>query len=126
MLMLNLHSVDSIDDPVQVAVRKSLLACLGSGGADGSPLHDLDYLRSVLRGVLMIHSTRHYEYSACVVNRKLDSETAILDCFRTGADMTLLHRPTSEGRFFLRCRVWRLCGHLAEEYHGHATWGRVP
>ena len=51
MLMLNLHLVDSIDDPVQVAVRKNLLAYSGSGGIEDSPLHDLDYLRSVLRGV---------------------------------------------------------------------------
>ena len=48
---VNLHSVDSIDDPVQVAVRKNLLAYSGSGGIEDSPLHDLDYLRSVLRGV---------------------------------------------------------------------------
>ena len=68
----------------------------------------LDYIRSLLRGVLVVHATRHYEYSACVPGHQLLSESDVLACFVVGRgasdDATtgnlLKRRATSEGKFF--------------------------
>ena len=82
-------------------MRENLLAASASTG-------NLDYIRSVLRGVLVVHATRHYEYSACVPGHQLLSESDVLACFVAGRgasdDATtgnlLKRRSTSEGKFF--------------------------
>ena len=93
--MLNLHCVDSIHDPVQVKVRENILACAPNAAFP-------DYLRSVVRAVLIVHATRRYEVSHCVRACELLSEDNILQCLiggRANVDKSLKRRPTSEGRF---------------------------
>ena len=55
--LLRLHSVDPTDDPVQVQVRNNILGC---GNADDPA----DRVRTILGGIMVVHATRHYEYSA--------------------------------------------------------------
>lgn len=62
----------------------------------------LDFVRSLLRAVIVIHSTRHYEFASCVQGRRLLSEDDIMSCFVAGRhnlDRNLRRRLTSEGRF---------------------------
>ena len=53
-LLLNLHGVGSVDDPVQQRVRVNIRAC--DKGASFT-----DYVRSMARAVLVVHATRQYE-----------------------------------------------------------------
>ncbi|CAK0808221.1 unnamed protein product [Prorocentrum cordatum] len=94
-LLLNLHCVDSVDDPVQQRVRGYILSCDASLG-------ERNYCATVLRAVLVVHATRHCERAACVEGKSLLSEADILGCFVAGRgnrDPSLVRRSTSEGVF---------------------------
>ena len=107
--MLSLHSVDSRDDFVQQQVRKNILAAEGGTGARG--VAATPFLRTALRAILVVHSTRHYEYSRCVRGQHLHTREHVVSCFAEGApnrDMSLVRRLTSEGIFF--------CGKASEPY----------
>ena len=103
-LLLNLHSVQSMDDPVQVAVRENILSC--AGRVDGDVASE-GYVRNILRGLLVIHATRRYEFSSCLQGKDLSTPDAVISCFTTGwRNPDLRRRPTSEGIFH--------CGTLSE------------
>ena len=103
--LLRLHSVDPTDDPVQVQVRNNILGC----GQTDDPA---DRVRTILRGIMVVHATRHYEYSSCVVGKTLLSPEEVVSCFATDGlrhvDLNLVRRATSEGRF--------MCGPASQPY----------
>ncbi|CAK0895675.1 unnamed protein product [Prorocentrum cordatum] len=95
-LLLNLHCVDPVDDPVQQRVRGYILSCDASLG-------EKNYCATVLRAVLVVRAARHCECAACVEGKSLLSEADILGCFvagRDNRDPSLVRRSTSEGFFF--------------------------
>jgi len=101
--MLNLHEVFSVHDPVQIRVRDCIAQCRGSATDDRS---SVQYWRSVLRAVLIIHATRRYEYAPCVVGNSLATVQEVLGCFvgSSRVELGMRRRPTSEGRFFCGSR----------------------
>lgn len=56
-LLLNVHSVDSVRDHVQIMTRKNILSCEAEDGV----VHSVCHWRAIFRGVLLVHATRHYE-----------------------------------------------------------------
>ena len=104
-LLLRLHRVDSIDDPVQRDVRNNILACSGHHG----PAFDVGYLSSVLRGVLIVHATRRYEYSVCLRDAVLDTRDNVYQSLvNTPTEDSLKKSRTTEGHF--------LCGKASEVF----------
>ncbi|CAL1150500.1 unnamed protein product [Cladocopium goreaui] len=91
--LLRLHCVDSVNDPVQVQTRKNIMSCSTDCSA-------MDRSRTILRAVMVVHATRHYEFSSCIRNQTLLSPDQVLACFSRGhVDEGLVRRSTSEGRF---------------------------
>ncbi|CAK0859413.1 unnamed protein product [Prorocentrum cordatum] len=78
--MLNLHEVFSAHDPVQIRVRGCIAQCRGLATDDRS---SVQYWRSVLRAVIIIHATRRYEYAPSVVLGVLNRSN-VLDTFDGG------------------------------------------
>ena len=60
-LLLNLHDLSPLFDPVQLEVAKNLTSVDATGAFE-------DYIRSAMRAVMFIHTTRRYEYSSCLMS----------------------------------------------------------
>ena len=103
---LRLHCIDSIDDPVQATVRENILAC-------SQDCRSADRARTILRAVMLVHATRHYEFSSCFKGASLLKPEDVIGCV-TGPggaskrDLDLVRRSTSEGRF--------LCGRASQPF----------
>ena len=69
-------------------------------GAMASGQNVREYLASVLRGTILVHATRRYEFSSILRGRSLLTEEDLMSfiCNRADADMSLSRRATSEGR----------------------------
>ena len=92
-LLTNLHDISPLLDPVQVRVAENI-------GAMASGQNVREYLASVLRGTILVHATRRYEFSSILRGRSLRTEEDLMSftCNRADADMSLSRRATSEGR----------------------------
>eukprot|EP00435_Cladocopium_sp_Y103_P045393 s286_g13.t1 len=92
-LLLNLHDLSPLFHPVQLEVAKNLATVDATGTFK-------DYIRSALRAVMFIHTTRRYDYSSCLVGCKLLEEADLLAllCRQHFRSDMLRRRLTSEGR----------------------------
>ena len=92
-LLTNLHDISPLLDPVQVRVAENI-------GAMASGQNVREYLASVLRGTILVHATRRFEFSSILRGRSLRTEEDLMSfiCNRADADMSLSRRATSEGR----------------------------
>ena len=92
-LLLNLHDLSPLFDPVQLEVAKNLTSVDATGAFE-------DYIRSAMRAVMFIHTTRRYEYSSCVIGCKLLEEADLLALLGRQhlCSESLRRRLTSEGR----------------------------
>ena len=116
-LLTNLHDISPLLDPVQARVAENI-------GAMAFGQNVREYLASVLRGTILVHATRRYEFSSILRGRSLLTEGDLMSfiCNRADADMSLCRRVTSEGRipFGAESQVFIIAGraNIADTFGG--------